>query len=163
MKNEFYRKKWFWILMSFILILACIGGIQEKTKETNKQEDTQFIDNFKYIMKYQWNIKDAKDGIMVFDDGTKEEYKYVILGVENVEGDLQSGEYVIKTNDNPKASFVVYVVDKYYDSDLDIPNAYEGIVQGFNHSEITVKLNKGQYLYLVQHYNGQGLVYVNKK
>ena len=118
----------------------------------------------KYIKKYEWNIKDAKiNNDHILND---KDYKYVILGVENQNGDLESGEYIIKTNGNKKASFMIYITNEYYESDSDIPETYgafTAMVQGINNSDYTATLNKGQYLYLVQNANEEGKVIVTKK
>lgn len=153
--KKYYQKWWFWLIAA-LLILGIIGGAMEKTEETNVEVE-------KYISKYEWNLKDTKIGEAKYDDGTSEDYKYVVLGVENKDGDLEAGEYIIKTNDNSKASFMIYITDQYYEKDSDIPNTYDGMVQGFDKSEYSAKLTKGQYLYLVQNSNGQGKVIVTKK
>lgn len=145
--KKFYQKWWFWTIIVVLLVAGIIGGTMEETEKTNSNQTH-------YKTKYEWDLKDAK---------TNNDYKYVVLGIENKDGDLESGEYLIKTNDNSKASFVIYITDQYYESDLEIPNTYDGMVQGFDKSEYTATLEKGQYLYLVQHSNGQGKVIVTKK
>lgn len=138
--KQIYKKWWFWLII--ILILGGIGSTMKVEPET------------KYISKYEWNLNDTK---------TEEDSKYVVLSVENEDGDLESGEYTIKTNDNNKASFVIIITDKYYESIKEIPGTYDGMVQGFDNSEYTATLNKGNYLYLIQGTNGQGKVIVTKK
>lgn len=142
-------KPWVWIILVIFIII--IGVNMNRTK-TNK-----------YITKYEWNLKDCKNSEMKFDNEDIKEFKFVVLGVENKDKDLESGEYIIKTNDNSKASFVIYITNEYYEKISDLPEPYYGMVQGFDKSEFNIKLEKGQYLYLLQNPNGQGKLYVNKK
>lgn len=148
--SKFYEKWWFWIIIVVILV-AILGGGSMETKNVSTNTETS---QTQYKNNYEWNLKDTK---------TNNDYKYVVLGVENENGDLESGEYLIKTNNNSKASFVIYVTDQYYEKDTDIPDDYDGMVQGFDKSECSVNLIKGQYLYLIQNSNGQGKVIVTKK
>lgn len=164
-KKETYKKYWFWIIIGILFILGIIGVTMEKTEqiETN-QVKTNEVKSQSYITGYEWKLKDTKIGQATFNNGSTKNYKYIVLGVENQDNDLESGEYIIKTNDNSKASFMIYITNNYYENIEDISeNYYEGMVQGFDKSEISVKLKKGQYLYLCQNYNGQGKVFVNKK
>ena len=144
MKN-IIKKWWFWLII--ILILgSIIGGINKdniNVKESNI-----------YNSKYEWNYKDAK---------TEELNKFVVLGIENQNGDLEAGEYTIKTNNNKEASFTIIITNQYYEKISEIPGTYDGIVQGFDNSEYSTKLIKGQYLYLIQASNGQGKAIVTKK
>lgn len=141
------KKWWFWALV--ILLVMGFGASLKKDK---------------YITKYEWKDKDTKTDTVEFDDGSKEEYKYIVLGVENKDKDLESGEYIIKTKDSKKASFMIYVTNEYYENAEDIPDTYTfDMVQGYGVEETTVKLEKGQYLFLLQNYNGEGKVTVNKK
>ena len=118
-KKSVYTKWWFWVII--ILILGGIGSTM------NVEPKIQ------YISKYEWNLKDTK---------TEADNKYVVLGVENSNGDLEAGEYLIKTNDNSKASFVIIIADKYYETLEEIPGTYDGMVQGFDKSEYIATLNK---------------------
>lgn len=148
---KIYKKWWFWV--GIILIIALIAP----TTETKKEE------TMNYLTKYTWDLKDTKTDKVVFYNG-EEEYKYVVLGIENNNKDLKSGEYIFKTNDNSKASFMIYVTDEYYEKPSEIPEKYMyEMVQGFDNSEVTLNLKSGQYLYLCQNYNGQGKIYVNAK
>lgn len=144
MKN-IIKKWWFWLII--ILILgSIIGGINKdniNVKESNI-----------YNSKYEWNYKDAK---------TEELNKFVVLGIENQNGDLEAGEYTIKTNNNKEASFTIIITNQYYEKISEIPGTYDGIVQGFDNSEYSTKLIKGQYMYLIQASNGQGKAIVTKK
>lgn len=142
-----YKKWWFWIIV--VLILGSIAGGK--------------YNNSKYKTKYEWNLKDTRTSEIEFDNGDIETFKYVVLGVENQETDLETGEYIVKTNDNSQASFMIYVTNEFYEDVSGLPEPYLGIVQGFDNSELTVKLEKGQYMYLLQNSNGQGKVYINKK
>ena len=145
--KEIYKKWWFWVIV-VLIVGAMIGGTHNKVI---------------YRTKYEWNLKDTKISEIKFDNADIEKFKYVVLGVENKESDLESGEYIVKTNDNSQASFIIYVTNKFYEDTSTLPEPYLGIVQGFDNSELTVELEKGQYLYLLQNPNGQGKVYVNKK
>lgn len=135
---KIYKKWWFWVII-VLVVVAILGGNKTETK---------------YKTSYQWDYKTAI---------VEEDYKYIILGVENQDNDLEAGEYNIKTNDNSQASFMIYITDKVYEKTTDIPEPYFGMVQGFDKSELNVKLEKGQYLYIIQNPNGQGKVYVEKK
>ena len=145
--KEIYKKWWFWAIV--VLIVGSIAG-----GKYNKSI---------YKTKYEWNLKDTKTSEIKYDNGTTETFKYIVLGVENQEADLETGEYIIKTNDNSQASFIVYVTDEFYEDVSNLPEPYFGIIQGFDNSELTVKLEKGQYLYLLQNSNGQGKALIEKK
>lgn len=149
--KEVYKKWWFWVIILLIGLTTffCQGQVQED----NKKE-------IKYITHYEWNLTDSKIDSIIPGD----EYKYVVLGVENESKDLKSGEYILKTNDNKYASFVIYVTDEYYEKPSEIPDKYTfNMVQGYDNSEVILNLKIGQYLYLCQGYNGQGKIYVNSK
>lgn len=149
-KKPIYKKWWFWLII-ILVIGSIIGGGTSKNSTM-------------YITKYEWNLKDTKKDKIVFDDGTEKEYKYVVLGVENKNNDLKSGEYILKTNDNSKASFMIFITNEYYETVSEIPDEYGfDMVQGFNNLEAEINVKSGQYLYLCQNYNGQGKIYVNAK
>lgn len=149
-KKTIYKKWWVWLII-IIVVGSIAGGRMKKADIT-------------HITKYEWNLKDTKKDKIVFDDGTEKEYRYVVLGVENKNNDLKAGEYEISTNENPKTTFMIYITNEYYEKPSEIPDTYEfDMVQGFDSSKITVQLEKGQYLYLCQNYNGQGKIYVNAK
>lgn len=150
MNKKIFKKWWFGVII--VLVIGFIFGPKENIKGEN------------YILSYTWNLKDTKiDTTIPFDDGTVEEYKYVVLGIENNQKDLKSGKYEISTNENPKATFMIYITNEYYEKPSEIPDTYEfDMVQGFDSSKITVQLEKGQFLYLCQNYNGQGNISVKK-
>ena len=148
MEKKLYQKWWFWVIVAVLIVFGIIGIIMENSEKVSTEMKTD------YISKYEWKLKDTK---------TEDLNKYVVLEVENKNGDLESGDYIIKTNDNPKASFTIIVTDQYYEKIADIPGTYDGMVQGFDESEYEVNLSKGQYLYLIQGTNGQGKVIVTKK
>ena len=104
------------------------------------------------------NIRKDKDNNLSFDICVAH-----INHMIREEADLETGEYIIKTNDNSQASFIVYVTDEFYEDVSNLPEPYFGIIQGFDNSELTVKLEKGQYLYLLQNSNGQGKALIEKK
>ena len=145
--KEIYKKWWFWIIM--VLIVGSIAG-----GKYNKSI---------YKTKYEWNLKDTKTSETKYDNGDIETFKYVVLGVENQVNDLESGEYIIKTNDNSQASFIVYITNEFYKDISNLPEPYLGMVQGFDKSSLEIKLEKGQYIYLLQNSNGQGKALVEKK
>lgn len=148
-KKTIYKKWWVWLII-IIVVGSIAGGRMKKADIT-------------HITKYEWNLKDTKKDKIVFDDGTEKEYRYVVLGVENKNNDLKAGEYEISTNENPKATFMIYITNEYYEKPSEIPDTYEfDMVQGFDSSKITVQLEKGQFLYLCQNYNGQGNISVKK-
>lgn len=150
--SKIYKRWWFWLII--VLVIAFIGSRQGmKQKESSSP----------YISSYEWNLEDAKTSYLESDLGGSDPYKYVVLGVENKDKDLQAGEYTIKTNSNTKATFMIYIVDTYYKDAKDLPEPYADMVQGWDSSTATIKLNKGQYLYLVQSTNGEGKVFVEKK
>ena len=149
-KKAIYKKWWFWLII-IILIIGILGG-------GKKQEEKMYITN------YEWNLKDTKKDIAVFDDGLEKEYKYIVLGVENQKNDLEAGTYILKTNNNSQASFMIFITNEFYENASKIPDTYNfDMVQGLDNSEIEISLNKGQFLYLCQNYNGQGKIYVDKK
>lgn len=153
--KDIYKKWWFWVIV--IIILGAIIGGQNKKTETKEEN------NSPYITKYEWNISDTKTFDFTYSNGDTEQMRYVVLGVENKDKDLQVGEYNIKTDGVDKSSFIIYVTDKYYENANDLPEPYTDMVQDTNSS--VVKLEKGQYLYLVKASTGSdnGKVFVEKK
>lgn len=167
---KFLKKWWFWVIIIIIIALVSPEGqkneetINKNSKvETSKAEE-QKTEEISYETSFDWNSKNTKVTTMEFNNGDIDNYTYAVLGIENKKGDLKAGEYTIKTNDNQKSSFLIYVTDKYYENPNDIEETYYyDMIQGLSNSETTVNVTKGQYLYICQSCNGEGKVYVNLK
>ena len=145
--NKIYKKWWFWVIV--ILVIGVIAGGQAK-KNNNSSP---------YITKYEWNLADTKTFEMDFD-GETVTTPYVLLEVENKDGDLQAGEYNVKSNDS-KSTFLLNITDKTFADLNNLPYPDE-MIQG---SEKTIKLEKGQYLYIVKGTTGSesGKIILEKK
>lgn len=155
MDKKIYQKKWFIPIVVILFILGIIGIITE-------QKESTMDSSVHYINSYEWKLKDTKETKIKFNNGDEEMCKYVVIGVENKSNDLESGKYVIQTNDNKEASFMIYV-SSTIEENIIPEDDYVGMVQGFDHSKVDVELKKGQYLYIVQNYNKQGKVLITKK
>ena len=151
MKN-IIKKWWFWIIV--ILIIGAIAGGQNKKTETKK-------DNSPYITKFEWNIDNASTFDLKYNNGDIEKTYYYLLEVENKEGDLQAGEYIVKPVNNDKSTFLLNITDKTYEDLNDLP--IEDVMVQEN--EETIKLEKGQYLYIVKGSTGTnaGKITLEKK
>lgn len=128
-KKIIYKKWWVWLII-IIAVGSIAGGRMKKADIT-------------HITKYEWNLKDTKKDKIVFDDGTEKEYRYVVLGVENKNNDLKAGEYVLKTNENSQALFMIFITNEYYETVSEIPDEYDfDMVQGLNNLETEIDLKK---------------------
>lgn len=151
--KDIYKKWWFWVII--LVIIGLIAGGQQKKQANNSP----------YITNYEWTQTDAKYSEMMYDTGEIESMPYVVLGCENKDKDLQAGEYTVRTSGDDKATFVIYVTDKYYEDAKDLPEPYTDMVQGFNNNTVDIKLNKGQYIYFVKGSTGSNAakVIIEKK
>lgn len=151
--KDIYKKWWFWVIV--VVLLGLIIGGQNKRNSQNSP----------YINKYEWSLNDVKTTEIVYDNGDIENVSYVVLGVENKDKDLQAGEYTVKTAGDNNSTFIIYVTDKFYEDAKDLPEPYTDMIQGYNNSTVDIKLNKGQYIYLVKSSTGSenGKVILEKK
>lgn len=154
--KDIYKKWWFWLII--LVIIGLIAGGQQKRQEKE-------ANNSPYITKYEWTQNDVKYSEIMYDNGETEYPAYVVLGCENKDKDLQAGEYTIRTSGDDKATFIIYITDEFYEDAKDLPEPYTDMVQGFNNSTADVKLNKGQYIYLVKGSTGSdnGKVVIERK
>lgn len=151
--KKLVKKWWFWVIV--ILLIGGIAGSQSKKQEVN---------NSPYISKYEWNINETKTYDMKYGTGDVEQVHYVLFGVENKDGDLQAGEYKVWTNNVDKSVFLLTVVDKEYNDLMELP-VQDLMIPEFEKTEDTIKLEKGQYLYIEKGSTGSdaGKVYLEKK
>lgn len=148
--SKLVKKWWFWVIVIIVLALI-IGSQKEKDKATSP-----------YISKYEWSISDTQTFNTSYDNGDNETLEYVMLEVENKDKDLQAGEYNVKITGDNSSTFLLNVTDKTY-TDLNNLPVPDVIVNGSENKSI--KLEKGNYLYIVKGStgNGSGKVILEKK
>lgn len=151
------KKKSTIIIIVVILSIILLGSVLNKEKTSNETIEPH------YINQYVWNIKDVQHFEMDFDI-MKEQMNYVVLGCENKDGDLEAGNYEIRTNLEEGAGFNIYVTNNIYENPNDLDeNENIGLVSSFDDSRINANLKKGQYLYLIQTTQKKGKAIVEKQ
>lgn len=150
MKNVI-KKWWFWLIV--ILVIGVIVGSQGRKAE-NKSP---------YVTKYEWNNENSYVHYAEFDNGSTIPVHYVILEVENKEGDLQAGEYKVKAP-KEESIFLLTKTDKKYENFEELP-AYDIMLPNLDKTEDTITLEKGQYLYIEKNSTGNntGTITLEKK
>lgn len=147
--SNLIKKWWFWLIV--VLIAAILFCSLRPKEESN---------NSPYISKYEWNMSNTQTYEADFDLD-KETLHYVLLEVETKEGDLQAGEYKVRTDGSDKSTFLINVTDKKYDDLNELP--LDIMVQ--DNSPETIKVEKGQYVYIVKGTTGtdNGKVFLEKQ
>lgn len=145
--KEIYKKWYFWLII--IVIIIVIANNQTKKNETKEDSNSS-----PYSTKYEWKNEDVKSSEIIYDNGDIETVSYIVLPIESKEKDLQSGTYEFKTSEDDKATFIIYITDKLYEDAADLPEPYTAMIQGSKSTEL--KLEKGQYLYIVKGSTGTG-------
>ena len=147
--SKLVKKWWFWLI---VVLVAAILFCSPRPKEESN--------NSPYISKYEWNMNNTQTYEADFDLD-KETLHYVLLEIENKEGDLQAGEYKVRTDGSNNSTFLINVTDKKYDDLNELP--LDIMVQ--DNSPETIKVDKGQYVYIVKGTTGtdNGKVFLEKQ
>ena len=147
--SKLVKKWWFWLI---VVLVAVILFCSPRPKEESN--------NSPYISRYEWNMSNTQTYEADFDLD-KETLHYVVLEVETKENDLQAGEYKVRTDGSDKSTFLINVTDKKYDDLNELP--LDIMVQ--DNSPETIKVEKGQYVYIVKGTTGtdNGKVFLEKQ
>ena len=150
MKN-LIKKWWFWLIVVIVLVII-VGGQNKKTES-----------NSPYINKYEWNNENSSIHYVEYENGTTMPVHYVVLGVENKDGDLQAGEYKVRVP-KEESIFLLTKADKEYKNIEELP-AYDIMLPDLDKTEETITLEKGQYLYIEKSSTGNntGTLTLEKK
>ena len=147
--KDIIKKWWFWLIV--IVVIGIIVGSQ------NKKADSPYID------KYEWNNDNTYIHYAEYENGSSMPIHYVILEVENKEGDLQAGTYKVIAP-KEESVFLLTKTDKKFENIEELP-AYDLMLPNLDKTEETITLEKGQYLYIEKSSTGNntGTITLEKK
>lgn len=147
-KKPVYKKWWFWLIIIFLffIVIGSQGG-------TDVQNDVQ-DDDSKLMSEVEWTNWG--------DDNSNQQYK-IAVEIEEYQGDtIQAGNYKItQTNtvydENTERIYNIYVSNQDYDNFEDVQlTDYIGSIGGLQYeNELSVSLEKGQYVYVSLVQGGQ--------
>lgn len=147
-KKPVYKKWWFWLIVIglFFIIIGSQGG----TDVQNKVQD----DDSKLMSEVEWTNWG--------NDNSNQQYK-IAVEVEGYQGDIiQSGNYKITQTNTAYDKFTeriynIYVSNKNYEDFEDVQlTDYVGSIGGPQYeNELSVSLEKGQYVYVSLVQGGQ--------
>lgn len=163
-----------------ILIVAVVGtfivlaffsalneSMQNTTNETNINNQTQAEETTteEYITSYKWNQEDTKEykNYYYVNAGIEDEpiiQKYVELRVETEKGDIKSGDYKFETDNTTGASFTIFISQEKIE-DFNTTEVREELITPTSPYE--TKLEKGQYVYILQGFNNKGIMKITKQ
>ena len=143
-----YKKWWFWliIILLFFIVIGSQGG-------TDVQNDVQ-DDDSKLMSEVEWTNWG--------DDNSNQQYK-IAVEVEEYQGDIiQAGNYkIIQTNtaydEYTERIYNIYISNQNYENFEDVQlTDYIGSIGGPQYeNELSISLEKGQYVYVSLVQGGQ--------
>ena len=150
------------ILLAFV---SALNGTMQKAENTPENTIAEKTEETKYITYYKWNEKDLKQykNTYYVNAGIEDEpimQNYVLLRVETEDGDLEEGTYEFKTDNTANASFLIFMSTEPIE-DFNTTEVHEE--QIMPNQPFETKLEKGQYVYILQGYANKGIVEVTKK
>lgn len=147
-KKSVYKKWWFWLIIIFLffIVIGSQGG-------TDVQNDVQ-DDDSKLMSEVEWTNWG--------DDNSNQQYK-IAVEVEEYQGDIiQAGNYEItQTNtaydEYTERIYNIYISNQNYENFEDVQlTDYIGSIGGPQYeNELSISLEKGQYVYVSLVQGGQ--------
>ena len=173
MDKPFYKKWWFWLIV--FIVMVCIGNIQKNSKPAETYPTEPSISE--ELTELATEPTEELNEYMIEITWALDSHYMCAVEIDDYDGDiLEAGTYrfyptaVVSGTGKIPTVWDIYVSDKIYDdvSQLHDDNPdFVGCVGGLTKEEITVNLEKGQYIY-VKYYgaannNPTGILKIEKQ